>query len=89
MSLETIMTIFGPIITFVAMVGGMIALYVSLRRPIVELDKKFEKKFDQVEKRFDQIDARFDQIGARFDQIDARFDKVDAAFDGLADSKVL
>ena len=43
-----------------------------------DMDKKFEKKFDDIDKRFDDMDKKFEK---RFDGIDKRLDNIDAKID--------
>lgn len=53
----------------------------------IELEAKFENRFQAIDAKFQAIDARFDQLEAKYDAkfqaIDAKFQAIDARFDQL------
>jgi len=48
--------------TLVALVAGLIGLYVSLRRPIDRLETSMNARFEKVDERFNKVDERFDRL---------------------------
>lgn len=41
---------------------------------LLEMEERFNKKFDVIDKRFDSINGRFDNIDSKFDKLEEKFD---------------
>lgn len=52
-------------------------------KPIYEMQRQNNERFDQIDEKFDRIDERFDRIDKKFEQIDARFERIDERFDQI------
>ncbi|KAL0630647.1 hypothetical protein Q9L58_010505 [Maublancomyces gigas] len=63
--------------TLASTIEGSVLSFFTL---VKELDKKFERRFDEVDRRFDEVDRRFNGVDRRFNEVDRRFDEVDRRF---------
>lgn len=52
-------------------------------KPIYEMQRQNNERFDQIDEKFDRIDERFDRIDKKFEQIDERFEQIDARFEQI------
>lgn len=43
---------------------------------LLEMEKRFNKKFDEIDKRFDRINDKFDNIDSKFDKLEEKFDRM-------------